>query len=68
MLSSYHKFVVCQYYQPSVESHGVFDNHHTAAGGDIYSQYNATQPHNFYNYDQNLSLQTTTNTAAAGNL
>jgi len=62
-------FVVCQFYsEPSAESYGVFDNHHAASSGDIYSQYNATHPYNHYNYnyDQDSSIQTTTN-AAAGN-
>ena len=67
-----HNFAVCQLSQTAVESHGrVFDNQHpTASRGDIYSQYGETQPpYDYYNYDHDSSLQTTTNTAvaAAGN-
>jgi len=59
--------VALQYSQATSGTYGVFDNHHTTAGrptGDIYSQYNATDPYsNYYNYDNS---STTTNGAAAG--
>ena len=57
-----------QYPGPPAASYGVFDNHHGASSGDIYSQYNPTPPYDYYNYDNNSSLQDTTSTAVAGNI